>query len=339
MARGWNCTPGTISRAYRALGRDGLLIGQPGKGTVVAPSAIQTRPEDSGWGWAALVNRAESFLLDSLKDGHTLAEAETALSVASGRVQALQESGSPSSSGEPLEKRRALRFVGSHDLLIDLIARFLQDRDPAVELAVEFAGSLGGLISLSRSEADLAGVHLWDEATDRYNLPFIERILPGERLVVLTLAHRQLGLLVAPGNPLKIRSLPDLARPDIRFVNRQAGSGTRVWLDAQLRKMAVPVKQIAGFDREETTHLAVADAIALDQADTGLGIRAAGRSTGLDFIPLTSERYDLVIPQRVWKLPTTKALVAVVRSAKLKESIRFLGGYDDAETGRETRLP
>ncbi len=195
-----------------------------------------------------------------------------------------------------------------------------------MELAAEFAGSLGGLIALSRGEADLAGVHLWDEATDCYNLPFIERILPGDRLVVLTLAHRQLGLLVAPGNPLKIRSLPDLVRPDIRYVNRQAGSGTRVWLDAQLRKMAVPAKKITGYDWEETTHLTVADAIALGKADAGLGICAAGRSTGLDFIPLTSERYDLVIPQRVWKLPAAKALVAVVRSVKLKSLSAFWGG-------------
>ena len=109
-----------------------------------------------------------------------------------------------------------------------------------MELAAEFAGSLGGLIALSRGEADLAGVHLWDEATDRYNLPFIERILPGDRLVLLTLAHRQLGLLVAPGNPLKIRSLPDLARPDIRFVNRQAGSGTRVLVGCPVEKNGCP---------------------------------------------------------------------------------------------------
>ena len=103
--------------------------------------------------------------------------------------------------------------------------------------------------------------------------------------------------------------------------------------------MAVPVKKITGYDQEETTHLAVADTIALGKADAGLGIRAAGRSAGLDFVPLTSERYDLVIPQQVWKLPATKTSPWCSPLSKIEELIRFLGGYDDTETGRETRLP
>jgi molybdate-binding protein len=339
MARQWECTPGTISRAYRALGRDGLLVGQPGKGTIVAPSPIQTGPDAGGWGWPALINRAENFLLESLKLGHTPAEVETAVSVAASRVQSLQASKVASTPSQSRAKRGPLRFVGSHDLLMDLIVRFLQEGDRSFELTVEFAGSLGGLIALSRGAADLAGVHLWDEATGSYNLPFIERVLPGKRLVVLTLAHRQLGMFVAPGNPLNIHTLDDLARANVRFVNRQPGSGTRVWLDAQLRGLGIETKNISGYDQEEQTHLAVADAVALGKVDVGLGILAAGRSVALDFVPLTRERYDLVIPRSIWRLPSTKALVAVVNSVKLKESIRFLGGYDDAETGRETRLP
>jgi putative molybdopterin biosynthesis protein len=193
------------------------------------------------------------------------------------------------------------------------------------------------LIALAQDEADLAGTHLWDESTDTYNLPFVKRVLPGRRLVLLTLAHRQLGLILPPGNPGEIKNLQDLAQPEIRFINRQPGSGSRVWLDAQLKMLGVEPNTIEGFDREETTHLGLANAIAQGEATAGLGIHAAASSLGLEFVPLTKEQYDLVIPEHLWNLPQTQALVKIVRSSHFKEAVNSLGGYDLSESGRETR--
>lgn len=333
-AKQWDCTPGTVNRAYKSLRQEGLVVGQRGKGTLVAPSVIQS--QSSVWNWASLVNRAELFLLEALHAGHNPVEVETALSVAIMRWKTLQAGEKPAVKSRAAQAAAPLRFVGSHDLVIDLIPRSLDGDSSNGILSIQYAGSLGGLIAISRHEADLAGAHLWDETTDTYNLPFVKRVLPGCRVVLLTLAHRQLGLIVPTGNPQEIRSLGDLARPEVRFVNRQPGSGSRVWLDAHLHKAGIHTDEIRGFEREETTHLGVANAVANGEATVGLGLYAAAASFELDFIPLTKERYDLVIPEETWRLPQMQEIIDVVRSEHLKASIAALGGYDASETGRET---
>ena len=332
-ARQWNCTPGTVNRAYKTLRQEGLVVGQRGKGTLVAPSVIHS--QSSVWNWASLVNRAELFLLEALHAGHSPIEVETALSVAIMRWKDLQAGEKPAVKPRAVELAAPLRFVGSHDLVVDLIPRALDGDSSDGILSIQYAGSLGGLIAISRHEADLAGAHLWDETTDTYNLPFVKRILPGCRVVLLTLAHRQLGMIVPAGNPQAIHSLKDLARPEVRFVNRQPGSGSRVWLDAHLHSMGIQSNEIQGFEREEITHLGVADAIANGEATVGLGLYAAAASYELEFISLTKERYDLVIPEETWLLPRMQKIVEVVRSEHLKASINALGGYDASETGRE----
>jgi putative molybdopterin biosynthesis protein len=123
-----------------------------------------------------------------------------------------------------------LRFAGSHDFTLEFLSRMLSEEEPQARLAIQYVGSLGGLIALARNEAEVAGVHLWDETTDTYNIPFIRRLLPGRRAVLLTVAMRWLGFILPPGNPLGLTSISDLARPGVRLANRQAGSGTRVWL-------------------------------------------------------------------------------------------------------------
>ncbi len=334
LAKQWDCTPGTVNRAYKTLRQEGLVVGQRGKGTLVAPSVIQS--QSSTWNWASLVNRAEQFLLESLHSGHDPVEVETALSVAIMRWKALQAAGKPVIKTGARKADVPLRFVGSHDLVVDLLPRALQSDSPQAMLSTQYAGSLGGLIAISRHEADLAGAHLWDETTDTYNLPFVKRILPGCRVVLLTLAHRQLGLIVPAGNPQGIHELSDLVRPGVRFVNRQPGSGSRVWLDAHLQEAGIPAEEILGFDREETTHLGVANAIAGREATVGLGLYAAAASFDLEYIPLTKERYDLVIPEETWALPQMQEIVQLVRSDHLRASIAALGGYDASETGQET---
>jgi molybdate-binding protein/DNA-binding transcriptional regulator YhcF (GntR family) len=334
MARRWDCTPGTVSRAYAQLAQEGLVVGHRGGGTRVAPSPLQQ--ERPTWQWAALVNRAERFLLETLSSGHTPAQAEAALSVAIARWHELQQRGIPPEGPHPPLATAELRFAGSHDLTVELLARMLAEESPKAHLTIEYVGSLGGLMALVRDEAEIAGTHLWDEATDTYNLPFVQRLLPGRRLALLTLVHRSLGLITPPGNPQGLQGLADLTRPDVRLVNRQSGSGTRVWLDAQLKALGVAPQAVRGYEREELTHLGVARAVEQGEATAGLGIHAAAAAYGLDFLPLTQERYDLALPEAVWNAPAAQALVKVIRSQRFKEAVVALGGYDTSETGQET---
>jgi len=337
MARSWGCTPGTVSRAYAQLGQEGLVAGHRGGGTRVAPNVLQ--PVYPVWGWASLVNRAEGFLLEAIGAGHTPAQAESALTVAISRWRDSQIRGLPEPLPRPSGGTMELRFVGSHDLAVEVVARMLQEEMPQAHLSIDYLGSLGGLIALARDEADVAGAHLWDETTDTYNLPFVRRLLPGRRAALVTMVHRSLGLIIPPGNPQALQSLADLTQPGLRLVNRQPGSGTRVWLDAQLGRLDIAPRSVTGYEREELTHLAVARAVDEGEATVGLGIHAAAAAYGLDFIPLTQERYDLVFPEEVWDTPVVQALVKVVRSPEFKEAVVALGGYDTTETGQETWLP
>jgi molybdate-binding protein/DNA-binding transcriptional regulator YhcF (GntR family) len=337
MAQRWGCTPGTASRAYAQLRQEGLVAGHRGGGTRVTPNALQ--PGDPAWGWASLVNRAEGFLLEAIGGGHTPDQAQSALSVAISRWGDLQREGLPGFQARPSGGTVELRFAGSHDLAVEFVARMLGDEMPQAQLCVEYVGSLGGLMALARGEADVAGAHLWDEATDSYNTPFVQRLLPGRRAVLLTLVHRSLGLILPPGNPQGLGSLSDVARPEVRLVNRQSGSGTRVWLDAQLKALDISPESVPGYEREELTHLAVARAVDQGEATAGLAIHAAASAYGLDFLPLAQERYDLVFPAEVWETPIAGALVKVVRSSRFKEAVVALGGYDTTGTGRETWIP
>ena len=333
-AQAWACTPGTVSRAYAILADEGLVIGRPGKGTLVSPNPIH--PQAQEWKWATLVNRAECFLLEALSDGHQVSEAETALVVAISRLNALQTKHVPVPPTPEPAREHQVRFAGSHDLIIDILARMLENRTDPTHRSIEYVGSLGGLIALSRGEADLAGIHLWDKTTDTYNTPFVQRTLPGRSVALLTLAHRVLGLILPIGNPDRIHSLYDLTREDVTLINRQSGAGTRVWLDAQLMQLGIEPERVQGYQNEAKTHFDVARAVVDGQASVGLGIHSAAKSFGLDFIPLTKERYDLAIPEQTRGRSEVHTLVELIRSDELKEVVRKLGGYDVSEMGFET---
>ena len=147
-------------------------------------------------------------------------------------------------------------------------------------------------------------------------------------MILLGLALRDLGLVIPAGNPKQITRLADLAQPDIRFINRQSGAGTRVWLDRQLKKANLETNTINGYTNEANTHLQVAQAIAEGKADVGLAIQAAGAAYGLDFIALTQERYDLVIPTELWGSPALKTLVELIHSDRFREAVAALDGYE-----------
>jgi putative molybdopterin biosynthesis protein len=226
---------------------------------------------------------------------------------------------------------RTIVHIGSHDLTLDLLAQFLAERGSGLSSAN--VGSQGGLVALRRGEAHLAGSHLLDPETGEYNVSYVRRYLPETPVVLVTLVGREQGLIVPRGNPKGIRTLADLYRDDVRFVNRQRGAGTRVLLDFELSKLAFKTKGIRGYDFEEYTHLAVAAAVASSAADCGLGIAAAARALDLEFEPLFKERYDLVIPREYYEHALLRPLLDLLHDDRFRAEVAKLPGYDVRHMG------
>ena len=236
--------------------------------------------------------------------------------------------------GQADDAERNIVVIGSHDMTLDLMGSLIRERTGgAVRLCSSNVGSLGGLLALKKRIAHLAGSHLLDTATGEYNVSYIRRYLPDVPVALVHLVCRWQGLMVAPGNPKNIRGIADLARPDVTFVNRQAGSGTRILLDYELEKAGIAGHRIRGYRDEEYTHMNVAVAVASGRADAGLGILASARALGLDFIPLTKERYDLVIPAEFMGDPKIELLLDVVRSRGFRDEVVAMGGYEVEDAG------
>ena len=235
----------------------------------------------------------------------------------------------------PLEQvENTIVVMGSHDLTLDLMSSHLRRGSSGLSLSSSHIGSLGGLIALGRSEAHVAGSHLLDEDTGIYNVSYIRRYLSAVPVVLINLVGRVQGLIVAPGNPKGIHSLEDLTRPEVSFVNRQRGSGTRVLLDYKLKEMGSSPEQIRGFQREEYSHLAVAAAVQGGATDVGLGILSAAHALGLDFVPLLNEQYDLVIPRVFYESRLLQPLLALLEDADFRREVADLGGYDTSNMGK-----
>lgn len=222
--------------------------------------------------------------------------------------------------------------IGSHDITLDLLAQFLAEKGR--RLASANVGSQGGLVALRRGEAHLAGSHLLDPETGEYNLRYIRQYLPETPVQVIALVERQQGLLMLPGNPKHIQSLEDLQRPDVTFINRQRGAGTRVLLDYALGQLGLSSEGIRGYEQEEYTHLAVAAAIKSGRADCGLGIAAAARALELEFIPLYQERYDLVVPLEHARSQLLAPLWKVLEDPAFRQAVSSLPGYNITPMGK-----
>lgn len=239
---------------------------------------------------------------------------------------------------ELLRSRSALEHtlvvVGSHDITLDLIADRLPRTSAHLRLSASNVGSLAGLLALRDGRSHLGGTHLLDPETGEYNFSYVARYLPDTPVRLVTLAHREQGLLVRPGNPKNLRGLADLTRDDVTFVNRQPGSGTRVLLDYELQRLGVEARQVRGYEVEEYTHMAVAVQVVAGRVDAGLGILAAAKALGLDFVPIATERYDLCIPEAFLDDLRVKALLDILQQADFREAVRALGGYHVQEMGR-----
>jgi putative molybdopterin biosynthesis protein len=228
---------------------------------------------------------------------------------------------------------RTLVVVGSHDVTLDLMADQIRERDPGIHVSASNLGSLAGLMAIRDGRCHLGGTHLLDPETGEYNVSYIQRHLAGVPVRLVTLALRQQGLLVQPGNPKGIQGLEDLARDDVTFVNRQAGSGTRVLLDYHLGQLGLDATTIQGYDHDEFTHMAVAVHVLSGGADVGLGILAAARALGLDFVPVATERYDLCIPRAHLEDHRVQLMLEVLASDAFRRAVEALGGYDVSPMG------
>ena len=220
-----------------------------------------------------------------------------------------------------------LVVIGSHDPLLDECADMLHRADPSRYMNSTHVGSMGGIMAVRRGEAHAAGVHLLDETDGSYNTAFIRRYFPQGGVSLVECVGRTQGLMLAAGNPLNITSLEDLCREGLRYVNRQKGSGTRVLIDYLLKTRSIDTAQISGYDREEFTHTSVAAQIAGGTADAGMGIYSAAQIYGLDFLPVCTEQYDLLIPDSAMETAAVQKLLEVLKSDAFRERLEAMGGY------------
>ncbi|MEK6750777.1 MAG: substrate-binding domain-containing protein [Chloroflexota bacterium] len=229
----------------------------------------------------------------------------------------------------PKSKKSSVIFSGSHDLAIEGIAEHLTKHINILSLPV---GSLDGLVNLRLGLCQISGSHLLDESGE-YNTPFVKHFFPDREVEIVTLAYRTQGLMLAGGNPKSIKKIADIARANIRFLNRNAGSGTRLWLDSELRRQNIPAEKINGYENQVKTHSEAANLISQNKADVSLGLQAAAHQHGLDFIPLFEERYDLVLPRE--QEQNLDPLLEYIQTADFRNLLNSLSGYNTTHSGEQ----
>lgn len=236
---------------------------------------------------------------------------------------------------EDLSASSQRMVICGQDVLLDILARHLERHPNGTRALRHHVGSFSGLLALYQGKAHLASAHLWDGDREDYNISYVRHILCGIPAVIIHLACRMQGFYTAKGNPKGIKTWQDLTRPDLVFINREKGCGTRVLLDEQLRRLGMDRRQITGYEREEHSHLAVASAVSRGEADVALGNEKASLQVrGVDFVPLQKERYELVIKKEdMDKLPF-QAVIEILQSREFKNELQGLGDYDLTELGK-----
>lgn len=241
---------------------------------------------------------------------------------------------SPLLAGETTAKAPGLIICGQ-DIALDILGRHLENHPGRIRAYRQNLGSFAGLLALYQDRADLAAIHLWDSDTNSYNISYVRRLLPGIPAVIIHLGCRMQGFYVAQGNPKNIKQWEDLIQPGIRFVNREAGSGTRVLIDEQFRILGINRKMVKGYENLEFSPLAVASAVSRGIADVGVGSEKASLQVrDIDFIPLHQERYELVIKKEDMNRAPFQILLGILSSATFKAELQGLGDYDLSETGK-----
>jgi putative molybdopterin biosynthesis protein len=229
--------------------------------------------------------------------------------------------------------RRTIVIVGSHDNSLDVLADQLKAGHSELTLSSSHVGSMGGLMAIKRGVCHLAGTHLLDTEDGSYNRSYLKKYLPDTAVKLIHLVQRDQGLIVKPGNPKEINGIEDIGRQGVSFINRQVGSGTRILLDYKLNQLGIKADAINGYQNEEFTHMAVAVSVLSGSEDTGLGIYAAAKALNLDFIPVVTEQYDLVVPQEYFETEPVQILLEIINSPAFKQRVEALGGYSTKKTG------
>jgi molybdate-binding protein/DNA-binding transcriptional regulator YhcF (GntR family) len=324
--------PGTVARAYRELEQEGTIISRRGSGSFISARGSEKHLTEQRRQRLSLV--IEKSILESLGLGFSPEDIETAFTLSLAAWQARRKPSAKTKPATSQKRIKTIRFQGSHDLSVELLAHHFDMLYPNLHFNTTFVGSMEGLIALERGEADIAGAHLLDEETGEFNIPIIQRLMPNETVVLMNLVQRIQGLMVAPGNPKRILGIKDITRKELTFMNRQKGSGTRILLDTQLRSLKIKSSKIKGYEHEETTHMAVAAIIARGEADVGLGVQSAASVAGLDFIPLFKERYDLVALKETFDSSPLSHVLEIVESENFRAMLNSITGCDTGETGK-----
>ncbi len=228
----------------------------------------------------------------------------------------------------------ALLASGSNDPILDILKTYIRKAYPEFYIFSANTGSTDGLKALNQGYTDIAWSHLLDPKSGQYNIPFLSTYLPNLKAVVINLFNRDLGFLVAPGNPLNIHGFKDLAKPKIRFINRQKGSGTRVLLDHHLRELKIPASSIKGYENEVYTHFEVGLSILAKETDVGLATGSVSKLLGLSFIPLTQESFDMLLDQSTFFERGVQAFIEILNSKEFRSRVENLGSYDFKNSGK-----
>ncbi|MGV8980097.1 molybdopterin biosynthesis protein [Clostridium sp.] len=231
------------------------------------------------------------------------------------------------------EIKNTLVCIGSHDPIVDIISDLIHIKNANYFLSSAHVGSMGGIMALKGSETHIAPIHLLDMEDGSYNISYLKKYLGYKPMALIKGVKRIQGIIVPKGNPLNIKSLSDIAIKGRKFVNRQRGSGTRLFLDYNLKKIDINPKDIYGYEREEFTHIAVAAVVAAGDADCGLGVYSAAKLMDLDFIKLGNEEYDFAVPAEFLNMDMIREFIKVIRGDDFKRELDKLGGYDYSEIG------
>jgi excisionase family DNA binding protein len=228
----------------------------------------------------------------------------------------------------------ALLAAGSNDPLLDILKTYIRKTYPEFYIFSSNTGSTDGLKALNQGYTDIAWSHLLDPKSGQYNIPFLSTYLPNRNTVVVNLFNRDIGFLTAPGNPLHIRGFKDLARPKVRFINRQKGSGTRVLLDHHLKMLKVSAPTIKGYENEVYTHFEVGLSILAKEADVGLATGSVSKLLGLSFLPLTQESFDMLLDQSTFFERGVQAFIETLNSREFRSRVENMGSYDFKNSGK-----
>lgn len=293
---------GLLREAEQLFGA-ALIVKKPGRGTLLSPLAETLLRADTR------IKARLSPTLDSLAS-ELEAELDKTLAVS----------------------RAALRLDASHGFAVAALLDEINAAGLPVEL--RYRNSTEAVAALAQRECDLAGFHVPLGEFEAAAVDHYARWLDRDKHVLIHLAIRTQGLIVAAGNPKRIATLADLTRPDVRFVNRQSGSGTRMLMELMLDHARIPAARINGFENAEFTHAAVAAYIASEMADAGIGIETAARRFGLDFVPLVRERYFFALNRAALSSPAMQQVIAILQRDSFREQVTQLAGYDSTDTGR-----